>query len=307
MTQTISFFIIFLLSCHSVYAISSSRYIQITHVYEIQPTAATEKVELLIPIPVDIPNYQVIHDIQKVPGNARTTYENGTRYFLYEWTPTKRFSRIEITIDLEILHYDWSVASQSVTSGALKKSQLKRFTKCLGLYRLTDFSMPDSITQLSSVEEKVRSIHSFVENSLEYHTAFGEDLGANKALNTGKGDCTEYADLMVALCRTQNIPARRVSGFTIKEGNNIVNQIFKSSNHAWLEVFFEKYGWIPFDPTHSDGSSLTTFDNLQNKYIYFQIDNPNGGERWRSWGGRVTLDNDRSWREYETLEDLLRE
>ena len=36
-------------------------------------------------------------------------------------------------------------------------------------------------------------------------------------------------------------------------------------------LYFEKYGWVPFDATFDDNngdSSSTTFDNLKNIYIY---------------------------------------
>ena len=82
-----------------------------------------------------------------------------------------------------------------------------------------------------------------------------------KALKTKNGDCTEYAELMIALCRAKGIPARIVNGMVVVNATN--------PRHNWVEIYLKQYGWIGFDPTHGDSpKSLTSFENLENKYIY---------------------------------------
>ena len=60
-----------------------------------------------------------------------------------------------------------------------------------------------------------------------------------------------FASAMTVLLRTQGIPARMVTGYTV--GNQVpehdVYVVTDSHSHGWVEVFFPNYGWISFEPT----------------------------------------------------------
>lgn len=64
------------------------------------------------------------------------------------------------------------------------------------------------------------------------------------------GYCTYYASAMTVLLRCIDIPARYVEGYILPPENE--NGLFKVTNqqaHAWVEVYFEGFGWIQFEPT----------------------------------------------------------
>jgi hypothetical protein len=66
-----------------------------------------------------------------------------------------------------------------------------------------------------------------------------------------KGYCDYYATAMVVLARAAGFPARYVVGY-IGENFDEVNQVYiitADQAHAWAEVYFPGYGWIPFEPT----------------------------------------------------------
>lgn len=88
-------------------------------------------------------------------------------------------------------------------------------------------------------EEIVRNIYEYVKDNMEYTTAVG-DLSATQALKARRGKCSEYAAIMVSLCRAKKIPARVVTG-------NIARNI--EPKHTWVEVYFDEYGWVTYDPT----------------------------------------------------------
>ena len=64
-----------------------------------------------------------------------------------------------------------------------------------------------------------------------------------------RGFCEYYASTMVVLLRMEGVPARFVTGFQPSSPVNGVETILKSAAHAWVEVYFPSYGWVPFDPT----------------------------------------------------------
>ncbi|MDA0734486.1 MAG: transglutaminase domain-containing protein [Chloroflexi bacterium] len=60
-----------------------------------------------------------------------------------------------------------------------------------------------------------------------------------------------FGSAMTVLLRTQGIPARLVTGYTVgdKIPDHDVYIVTDSHSHAWSEVFFPGYGWISFEPT----------------------------------------------------------
>ena len=75
-----------------------------------------------------------------------------------------------------------------------------------------------------------------------------------------RGYCLHYASTMAILLRNaipgHPIPTRLVQGFlpgTVKDG---VTTVEIKDAHAWVEVYFPGYGWIPFDPTGQVGKQL---------------------------------------------------
>jgi transglutaminase-like putative cysteine protease len=63
------------------------------------------------------------------------------------------------------------------------------------------------------------------------------------------GYCEHYASTMAILLRMKGVPARVAEGFLPSPPVNGVETILKSSSHAWVEVYFPRYGWVTFDPT----------------------------------------------------------
>lgn len=67
---------------------------------------------------------------------------------------------------------------------------------------------------------------------------------------TRAGYCQHYATTMTVLLRAAGVPARFVEGFLPGRRDPYGVETIPSSNaHAWVEVFFPGYGWVPFDPT----------------------------------------------------------
>lgn len=68
-----------------------------------------------------------------------------------------------------------------------------------------------------------------------------------------RGYCTYHSTAMVVMLRSIGIPARWVKGFTSGTFNpeKEVYEVLMSNSHAWVEVYFSDYGWLPFEPTPS--------------------------------------------------------
>ena len=64
------------------------------------------------------------------------------------------------------------------------------------------------------------------------------------------GYCTYFATTMVAMLRSQGVPAQFVTGYTTGEEVSEDRYVVRGQNaHAWVTVYFPEHGWVEFDPT----------------------------------------------------------
>jgi len=99
------------------------------------------------------------------------------------------------------------------------------------------------------------------------------------------GHCEYFSTAMAILLRTQGIPAREVNGFLGGEWSEFGDYLAVTQNqaHAWVEVWFPGFGWVPFDPTPAgtgEGFAETSwlwpgrflFDALQHRWNKWVLD-----------------------------------
>ncbi|PYV16326.1 MAG: hypothetical protein DMG21_12045, partial [Acidobacteria bacterium] len=68
------------------------------------------------------------------------------------------------------------------------------------------------------------------------------------------GYCEYFAAAMAVMLRTVGIPTRIVNGFQTGVYNALGHDYVVRARdaHSWVEVYFNGFGWIPFDPTPPD-------------------------------------------------------
>ncbi len=75
-------------------------------------------------------------------------------------------------------------------------------------------------------------------------------------VRTKRGYCQHFAGAMALMLRYLGIPTRVAEGFTsgVYDPETKTWTVTDHDAHAWVEVWFERYGWLPFDPTPGRGS-----------------------------------------------------
>jgi protein-glutamine gamma-glutamyltransferase len=69
-------------------------------------------------------------------------------------------------------------------------------------------------------------------------------------LKSHAGYCQQFAGAAALLLRLAGVPARAVAGFaTGTEGTPGRYTVRDLDAHEWIEVYFQGYGWVPFNPT----------------------------------------------------------
>jgi transglutaminase-like putative cysteine protease len=75
-------------------------------------------------------------------------------------------------------------------------------------------------------------------------------------LRTHRGYCQHFAGAMALMLRYLGIPARVAAGFTSGTYDRGSGEwtVTDHDAHTWVEAWFPRYGWLPFDPTPGRGS-----------------------------------------------------
>jgi hypothetical protein len=237
--------------------------------YDLSIEGDTSEIDFFSTIPQDYKYRQKILNttFSPEPSNIFTYGPNTYAEFVIK-NPDDKLT-IQITCNMEIYDFDLLKASSWV-SNLQNNIDFNSYLKEEEYIEVDDSYIQSSeiIHRLTEIPvDKVKLIYDYVLDNLDYEGYNPDSVGAVQALRKGSGDCTEYTDLMVTLCRASNFPARSIEGYTINAGN-------LSIGHNWTEVYINGYGWIPFDPTFDDGngdSQNVTFSNLENVYVYMSF------------------------------------
>jgi hypothetical protein len=136
-----------------------------------------------------------------------------------------------------------------------------------------------NIKELTSGFDSLKDSYDYVVDSLEYDfnniDSEVERLGALGALENPSGSlCQEFSDLFITFARAQEVPARRITGYSYTQ-NEILRPLsfVEDILHAWPEYFdSEKGTWVPVDPTWENTSGgVDYFNQFDLNHIVFAI------------------------------------
>lgn len=104
--------------------------------------------------------------------------------------------------------------------------------------------------------DKARQIQDYLRHNCTYDLEApipkpDQDAVTHFLIETKRGYCEQFATTFIMMCRSQNIPARLVTGFIPGEYNPFTGlwTVHMSDAHAWAEIYIPRRGWITFDPT----------------------------------------------------------
>jgi transglutaminase-like putative cysteine protease len=104
--------------------------------------------------------------------------------------------------------------------------------------------------------------HGYRYTTSPVHGSSGDDVV--DFLQFKQGFCVQYAGAMAYLVRAAGIPARVAVGFNTGDRHHDSKGDYWSMStrdaHAWVEVYFNGIGWVPFDPTPSATPGRTSID-----------------------------------------------
>jgi transglutaminase-like putative cysteine protease len=210
-----------------------------------QGPGSPQKQDLWVALIRDFPPYQQVKSMQVTPSTYTPLVDElGNQYGEFDFSGQPAGSTqivdIEYRVDVNELAYDLSDCQ-----GELPKMDVQP-----ELHIESDnpqiMALANDLSKgKNTVCKQVRAFYNYIGDNLVY-TFNGANWGAQAALGPMGADCTEYADLLVALSRAKGIPARYFEGLLYLE--NGPNGIAKTE-HAWADVYLPSVGWAAMDPT----------------------------------------------------------
>jgi hypothetical protein len=247
-------------------------------------SGTVDKLKLHMALLQDWSPYQDVSLIQASPAEYEIiTDADGNEYALFWFYDMQPGESVPVTIDYEVtvnaLDFDLSVCSgEMVQTFTFAEKYLE--VDHVEISTLADFLTVDAETDCQAVN----NIYTYVIDSMAYAGYVPGDNGALLAHQTGSGDCTDYADLMIALTRAAGISARFVEGVTYgTDGYYDEGQ----TKHDWLEVYLPGSGWVPMDPTWGENEADVYFAGMSPDHIIVtkgrNLSPLNGYHYWAYW------------------------
>ena len=197
--------------------------------------------------------------------------ESEQEYFIVNFDPS---SLIAMNYPVEIIPLtNWNdssflrnyrVISESVEMPSWELSESPLLEMEAELYDFyTEYGEDERIRELAervtegleTPYDKVVAILFYLRDSYYYSLKPGVAADGNQLhyflFDAKKGYCSYFAFSMALMCRSIGIPARVTAGFFIDPSSGILNvyPVREDMAHAWVEVPFEDFGWVEFDPT----------------------------------------------------------
>lgn len=119
------------------------------------------------------------------------------------------------------------------------------------------------ITEMETTPlQKAQAIQTYLSANYTYDTnapaaPSDKDAVTYFLFQSRRGYCDIFASAMVVMCRQADIPARWAIGFApgVYDATDRKYHLRVMDRHAWAEVYFPEYGWIPFDITPAQKGS----------------------------------------------------
>ena len=117
------------------------------------------------------------------------------------------------------------------------------------------YALAGQITQDAQTDfDRAAALCAYLRSAYPYTLAqnvppAGRDFVSWFLLDERQGYCTSFATAMAVMARMVGLPARYIEGYAAVPDSDSVARVTQQQAHAWVEIYFSGFGWLPFDPT----------------------------------------------------------
>lgn len=259
--------------------------------YKVSAPDKTYRAKFVLLIPETIPRRQKVISKEWILPPTEIHKRDGGTYA--EWVLDKPKGDIDLgcIIKMKIYPFDYSRLNRDL---GVKGDDLKKYL-ISEKYIETESKIIKDLAEKSAPKRSkggvlLHSIFNSTIKNLDKYSFANDPKGALGALRLGGGDCTDYTDLFVALCRARGLPARHIHGV-------LASGFSDTPKHSWAEVYIPHNGWVRLDPFLVEAGKAS-FRRLKNYYITLNFNRNDGVYKkdagvwyWRYyyWGDPIAI------------------
>ena len=136
-----------------------------------------------------------------------------------------------------------------------------------GMYRLFEYLQPSPLvplnqhgrirkrffSQADSLGSALLSLNGWIYRNFEYQSGVTDiSTPVSEVVRHRRGVCQDFANLMLAILRSNGIPARYVSGYIEAHDPESGQEMTgAAASHAWVEIYLPGGTWWGLDPTNN--------------------------------------------------------
>ncbi|MFX1486064.1 MAG: transglutaminase family protein [Promethearchaeota archaeon] len=207
-----------------------------------------------------LPNlqYSNLTSINPEPNDTLVDENAGNVIAFYNFSslPSGGSITIQMSYSIRLVEGRWLINEEAVGTYNTSDPVYQKYTQPDTNIESDDYQIVSKASEIVGSETnpyiKSKLIYDWVVSNIAY-TVQGTERGALWALINRQGDCSEFADLLIALCRASGVPARKIIGWAFDELLYASKGSSKSytdfPGHAWVEILIPAYGWVLADPT----------------------------------------------------------
>ncbi len=231
-------------------------------VYTLKVNEPVNNLEFIVPLPINIKEQQYISDLTITPKPniiEKGQYLSSITYIAKDSNNiSAKYIIPYLDSDLKII-VEGKVKTRTYnleTAKKLNRNISPETLSSLQKYLEPQKDIESNDTYIINIAEKIQgktqeeileNIYKYIQTNMNYKLT--DCIGAKQAIIKKYGKCCDYAAVMAAMARAKGIPSRVVSGKVVDR---------KSTTHNWVEIYYDKYGWVTYDPAVSPA----------NKYIH---------------------------------------
>ena len=218
--------------------------------------------------------------------NTKSKDEFGNELLYYHFTDKSKEDKIIMKFSYSAYETDYTVNPEQIGEYDKESKFYQLYTKEENYIKFTS-EVKELSRKIATASKnpyfQANEVYKWIIENMEFKEiptrigGYSVQRGVEYSLPRKTGDCGEYSFIFIACCRYLKIPARFVAGSYTKSG--------EGHNHAWSEIYFPNYGWLPVDCAAAQGVSIDPemgkalsisskkdyfFGNLDNKRIIYQ-------------------------------------
>lgn len=209
-----------------------------------------------VALPPDTSSQKIfVNSLEPKPINTRLDVDGNVLADFSVPAKTELTVKTDIEAVVKYLEYDLSASG---TKADIPEDLVRKYTGATHYWQTQDPNLVLALKAKANISDKqkvadiVRETNKFVIDTLSYNNEkikYNIRQGSAVALkDPANAVCLEYSDLMIAILRSQGVPARMPIGYGYT-GNLKASSAVSDSLHSWVEAYVPGVGWINVDPT----------------------------------------------------------